>query len=45
MIAYGVRPLFIADSIYLSHTNSPLANQTAWLNLLKTNAGNEKAAD
>jgi hypothetical protein len=45
MIANGVRPLFIADSIYLSHTNALSAAQTAWLNLLKTNAGNEKAAD
>jgi hypothetical protein len=45
IIASGVRPLFVADSIYLSDTNAPLAIQTAWLNLLKTNAGNEKAAD
>jgi cell wall assembly regulator SMI1 len=45
MIANGVRPLFVADSIYLCDTNAPVANHPAWLNLIKTNAGNEKAAD
>jgi competence transcription factor ComK len=45
MVAIGVRPLFIADSIYLFDTNAPAANRTAWLNLHKTNAGHEKAAD
>jgi competence transcription factor ComK len=45
MVAIGVRPLFIADSIYLFGTNATTTNRTAWLNLHKTNAGNEKAAD